>query len=102
MKQIYDHNLTANMPMIYDLWSSAYRSVTRANVLTSAESKHDWFKKYQYLAKAYRAYLYLGMTDMWGNIPLVTGYNSGVWQDAISSTSKNEILEFVISELESV
>lgn len=102
LKQIYDHNLTANMPMIYDLWSSAYRSVTRANVLTSAESKHDWFKKYQYLAKAYRAYLYLGMTDMWGNIPLVTGYNSGVWQDAISSTSKNEILEFVISELESV
>jgi hypothetical protein len=103
LHDVYFHNHTPNTNIINELWRKAYRTVHDLNqtIFQLEKSEKDWAEKYVTYARAYRAYIYLNMIDLWGDIPLIT---SPLLEDnpIISRTSKNEVLEFVISELEHV
>lgn len=103
LKSIYEHNITSYMALPSDLWSSSYKAIRYDNVLIekSSETNLDWFKKYQYYSRTYRAYKYLNMVALWGDIPLVTSSNI-MDNPYFARTSQKEVLTFVINELESI
>ncbi len=102
LKSIYAHNITSYMALPSDLWSSSYKAIRYDNVLIekSSETNLDWFKKYQYYSRTYRAYKYLNMVALWGDIPLVISSNI-MDNPYFARTSQKEVLTFVINELES-
>lgn len=101
LKSIYEHNITSYMALPSDLWSSSYKAIRYDNVLTekSSETNLDWFKKYQYYSRTYRAYKYLNMVALWGDIPLVTSSNI-MDNPYFARTSQKEVLDFIVNELE--
>lgn len=103
LKSIYEHNLTSYMALPSDLWSSTYKAIRYDNILIekSSETNLDWFKKYQYYSRAFRAYKYLNMVTLWGDVPLVTSSNI-IDNPYFARTPQKEVLNFVINELESV
>lgn len=100
LKSIYEHNLTSSMNTPYDLWSSAYQAISNNNVLIEGAngSNQEWYEKYLYIAKTYRAYMYLNMINLWGDVPFVI--SSDLSNINPSRTPQNEILNFIIDELE--
>lgn len=103
LKSIYEHNLTSYMALPSDLWSSTYKAIRYDNILIekSSETNLDWFKKYQYYSRVFRAYKYLNMVTLWGDVPLVTSSNI-IDNPYFARTPQKEVLNFVINELESV
>lgn len=51
-------------------------------------------------ARFLRAYYYTMLTSFWGDVPLVTA--PLVIQDKVSRTSKSEVVDFIISELDAI
>lgn len=102
LKSIYEHNLTSYMALPSDLWSSTYKAIRYDNTLIekSGETNLDWFKKYQYYSRVFRAYKYLNMVTLWGDVPLVTSSNI-IDNPYFARAPQKEILNFVINELES-
>jgi hypothetical protein len=104
LKSIYEHNLTSYMALPMDLWSSTYKAIRYDNLLIekSGETNLDWFKKYQYYSRTFRAYKYLNMITLWGDVPLVISLNNIDGSYSFVRTPQKEVLDFVINELESV
>lgn len=103
LRNVYTHNITPNSGIINDLWTNAYQAINRCNTLIDKliKSEKEWAPKYVHYAQTYRAYLYLNMIELWGDIPLITALST-MDNLYVSRTSQNEILDFIISELESV
>jgi hypothetical protein len=103
LKAVYDHSLNPGMSIINELWMTAYRAVSRMNQLIYYLDKpeEDWAAKYADYARTYRAYLYLNMISLWGDVPLITGVPS-VDNIYVSRTPQSEISDFIISELDAV
>lgn len=103
LQSIYEHNITSYMALPSNLWSSSYRAISNDNLLIekSSETDLDWFKKYQYYSRTYRAYKYLNMVSLWGDIPLVKSFVN-MNNLYYARTSQTEVLAFIINELESV
>ncbi|MGI6574146.1 MAG: RagB/SusD family nutrient uptake outer membrane protein [Fermentimonas sp.] len=51
-------------------------------------------------ARFLRAYYYTMLTSLWGDVPLIT--TPLVIQDQVSRTSKSEVVDFIISELDAI
>lgn len=51
-------------------------------------------------ARFLRAYYYTMLTSLWGDVPLIT--EPLVIQDKVSRTSKSEVVDFIISELDAI
>lgn len=103
MNLIYNHQLTSYMSLPYYLWNAAYRSIMQDNLLTekSQETNLDWLKKYQYHSRTLRAYKYLSMINLWGDVPFIT--SSKIADNPyFARSSQKDILNSVINELESV
>lgn len=101
LMEVYNHGQNPNSSIVSNLWNIAYRNINKYNMLIkySKESKHDWFKKYEYFLRVYRAYEYLNMANLWGDVALVTE-PVDVNNPYYSRTSVDKVFDFVISELE--
>jgi tetratricopeptide (TPR) repeat protein len=90
------------MNIIRDLWGTAYQSLNRFNSLIDhlEKSQEDWAAKYVIYARVYRAFLYLNLVEWWGDVPLITTPPSIEDNPDFRRTSQDEILDFIISELE--
>lgn len=107
LKNIYDHRLTPDTYIAKSMFTNAYTSIRYDNVIIAKanESKEDWFKSYANYAKVYRAYKYVNMVDLWGDMPLVTqelNFNSADSLLYPSRTPIQEVLNFVIQDMEDV
>lgn len=103
LNEIYNHRQSSSSSVVRDLWSIAYSNINKYNTIIkySNESSYDWFKKYQYFLRTYRAYEYLDMANLWGDVPLVTE-PANINNPHYSRTSADKIFEFVINELDEV
>jgi hypothetical protein len=103
LQTVYAHNLNPNMNIINELWMTSYQAVNRLNQLIYSleKSEKDWATKYVDYARVYRAYIYLNMINLWGDVPLVIVPPS-VDNLYFSRTPQSETLSFIISELENV
>lgn len=97
---IYEHNLNAHMALISNLWSSSYKTIAYDNVMIEnidRTGKEDFYK-YKYFAKVYRAYKYLKMIELWGDVPFVTQSEYNDYR--IPRTPQEEILNYISGDLE--
>ncbi|GHT72242.1 hypothetical protein AGMMS50262_00330 [Bacteroidia bacterium] len=103
LQAVYSHNINPGTNIINELWKTSYQAVNRLNQLIYhlEKSEKDWAAKYVDYARVYRAYIYLNMINLWGDIPLVTVPPS-MDNMYFSRTSQSAVLDFVISELENV
>ncbi len=101
LRAAYEHNISSNSNLIYNLWASAYLSLSNDNqLLAKAEtSQYDWFKKYSSFSRTYRSYKYLSMINLWGDVVLLTKQPNPDEAANIARTSKEKVLSFIISEL---
>lgn len=102
LQAIYNHDINPNANIINELWKTAYQSINRINQLIYLlrKSEKDWAARYVDYARTYRAYLYLNMINLWGDIPLIIVSPSSINEVIdFSRISQSEVLDFIISEL---
>lgn len=105
-KQITDFNngqLNASYGVVNSLWSSSYEQIAKCNnFLENISSvEMDGAEKAEMAAEArfIRAYFYFNMSLYWGGVPLVTKMLTAQEANTIARNSKQEVVEFVLSEL---
>lgn len=101
-REIYNHKLTPHMNLVGELWNNAYHALQYDNIFIekSQVSSRDWMKQYQCYSRTHRAYKYLQMINLWGDVPLIT--STTIENFHVSRTPQEEILNFIISELQDV
>ncbi|NLR93907.1 RagB/SusD family nutrient uptake outer membrane protein [Flammeovirga agarivorans] len=96
------HTWTSNHPHLPGLWNAPYTGIARANGLIESLAEfeqNDEIIKTQAEIRFLRAYYYFTLMDMFGNVPLVlvSQHNGDT-----PASSRPEVTEFVVSELEAV
>ncbi|MDR1454405.1 MAG: RagB/SusD family nutrient uptake outer membrane protein [Tannerella sp.] len=102
-KDVYEHRVTPSNNTINDLWINAYRTMRGCNSIIKGvmeQNKAD-YNDYLYTAIAARAYLYLVMTNCWGDIPFVNekGYDNPDQMVFISRMPREQIYLLLLDEL---
>lgn len=98
LKTLFDHNPKSNINFINYMWAGAYTAIRADNIPLDHSEQSEWIKKYIYPSKTYRAYIYLNVISLWGDAPLIV--TTDISNINIGRTPKDEILDFIISELE--
>lgn len=97
---IYNHQIDAGNTLIYNFYKAFYQAINKANLVIEKGGKKEEFLKYKYACMVYRAYCYLTMVELWGDMPFVT--KSNVDDYFPSRTNKNEIISALITDLAEV
>ena len=93
--------LTSSAPVLSDFWRKAYLVINRANTVAvhmefdgerSEQEKTNWKGR----AELYKAKAYLYLTTLFGGVPLVRGGESPEELMAMSSSSVEEINDYVL------
>jgi len=105
-KQVSDFNngqMNSSYPIVQDLWASSYEQIAKCNNFLEniGAVDMDENKKTEMTAevKTIRAYFYFNMSFYWGDVPLVTNVLTAQEANTIKRTPKQEVVEFVLSEL---
>jgi hypothetical protein len=89
------------------IWSHFYRAIGRVNfIVSSAPQLADQMdsEKYNRLvgeARFLRAYFYSYLSELYGDVPLITGTLS-LSESQTPRTAKAEVVDFIISELDEI
>lgn len=96
---VYLRRITPVNTQTGDLYMSLYRSITQGNILIEKglDSKPE-FARYAYAAIVYRAYQYMILTDLWGDVPFITKQPDV--DASISRTSKETIHASLLKDLQ--
>ncbi len=98
-QQLQRHTWTPDHPLILSAWKYAYGGIAKVNSiiyqvdksgLTEEERKPIYAE-----LKSIRAYYYLFLLDMFGNVPIVTNFED---QSLPSNSSRAQVFSFVESE----
>ena len=89
---------------IKSLWNNSYREIAGCNYFLENIENVEGLnagKKAQMIAEVrfLRAFTYFNMSQYWGSVPLVTKLLSMEESITVNSSSKEEIVNFVLSEL---
>ncbi|MEL1254125.1 RagB/SusD family nutrient uptake outer membrane protein [Flavobacterium sp. DGU38] len=101
--QLHTNDLVANNGNIKDLWTSIYAVIGQSNaVLEGLENNTNIpeVKRQQFVseAKFVRAYCYLYLTQLWGDVPLITTTDWSLNSKA-KRTAQAEITALIIQDL---
>ncbi|GBU07242.1 hypothetical protein AwDysgo_05730 [Bacteroidales bacterium] len=101
LAEIYQHTLNADNFMLPSIWAYSYKSIYRLNTIIkyANQSDKEEFKKYIHAAKTYRAYIYINMINLWGDLPFINEDNYDDFSNSRARTPLNEILPVLISDL---
>lgn len=104
-EEIYNYeNISPYSSAIRETWTAGYKAINKCNnllaMLPEMNLSYD-YKKYTKEVRIIRAYIYYNMTQLWGNLPFIVDYSSGL-DYAISSTSQSVILDYLCNELEDI
>jgi len=104
LSPIYDHQVDAHHRLVESMWSDFYQFITRENhvIYYGATSSNTAIRDYRISAMVYRAYKYLHMVELWGDVPFITKPITDMGSDDIypKRTSKDQILTELIKELQ--
>ncbi|MCD8186736.1 MAG: RagB/SusD family nutrient uptake outer membrane protein [Rikenellaceae bacterium] len=103
----------SNSSMINASWNALYTAIDRANTCVKGIENSDLFLEqvdngptnvtHMYgEAKTLRAWLYLDMIRLWGDIPFTLSESNSADSFAVGATDRNEILTYLIEDLISV
>ncbi len=96
---------TSSSDRFYTVWSNAYVAIQRANdfLLKSADiqtNNRELLDRYTGEAKTLRAYHYIKLVALYGNVPLVTRPLTIVEGRQIGQTPAAEVWSFIMEELD--
>lgn len=95
------HTWTPTTPTINDAWNDLYNGVGKINFallsLEGLSEKPDNIASIVAELKVLRAYFYYWAMDLFGNIPLVTSFNTN--PDSVTNSSRQEAFTFIEKEL---
>lgn len=103
LTQFNNGELESTHFVIESFWANSYSKVTRCNIflenIANVEMNTD--KKSEIIAevKFIRALNYFWMSQYWGGVPLVTNVLTMDEANAVTRNSKDDIVNFVLSEL---
>ena len=88
-------------------WSHMYRAINRVNLITSNgshlvdEMDTEKFNRLVGEARFLRAYFYAYLTELYGDVPLITTTLS-LNESQTPRTPKSEVVDFILSELDEI
>ena len=100
-RDMHFHTWSPNHDVVRSTWNWGFNAIGTCNrVLSVLDKAEESAQKVQTLAeiKTMRAWYYYLMLDAFGNIPLVTTFDTG--SDLPGTTPRAEIFKFVVDELE--
>lgn len=100
-RDMHFHTWSPSHEVVRNAWNWGFNAIGTCNrVLSVLEKSEESEQKNQTLAeiKTMRAWYYYLMMDAYGNIPLVTTFDTGT--ELPSTTPRAQIFAFVVSELE--
>ena len=98
-------NANPNNTYSRDMWKAAYVVVSRCNyLLTNMHRAENNVNPKTYAeiaaqARVLRAYTYLTLTELWGDVPLITTM-SDLSEAIVPRTPKSEVCDFILKELD--
>ncbi|MBL7737247.1 MAG: RagB/SusD family nutrient uptake outer membrane protein [Chitinophagaceae bacterium] len=101
-----DGSATSTLPAFRSFWADLYKGISRANnLLTNMHRAKDGMPGESFLrieaeAKFLRAYFYHFLVEMYGDVPLLKEQPK-LDESMIGRSSKSEVVDFIISDLES-
>jgi len=100
--QVLDNfNHDANNAAVLGVWRLAYSTIFRANkVINNVKGTSDLQKRLIAEAKVLRAYNYLDLVSLWGDVPLVTGDIPASQWKSTPRASKAEIYAQIEADLQ--
>lgn len=100
-QQLWLHTWSPTTPTINDAWNNIYNGIGRANFallsLSKLEKKPDNIANVEAELKVLRAYFYYLAMDMFGNIPLVTSFNTN--PDSVTNSTRQQAFDFIEKEV---
>lgn len=98
-------NITASNDAISGIWDGYYEGVRKANDVIANIGKIETgdqglLRRIEAEARFLRAYFYTQLTSLWGDVPLIT--EPIPITEQVPRTAKDEVVDFVISELDGV
>lgn len=100
-RDMHFHTWSPSHEVVRNAWNWGFNAIGTCNrVLSVLEKSEDSAQKEQTLAeiKTMRAWYYYLMMDAYGNIPLVTSFDTGT--ELPSTAPRAEVFAFIVSELE--
>ena len=98
------NNATTSDNAVTAFWYALYSGINRANMFLENIDKVNGFDagvKEQYIAEArfLRAFYYFNLVECWGDVPFKTVSTQSVTNLNIPRTDKQEIYDFIVSEM---
>lgn len=94
-------NHDADNAAVLGVWRLAYGTIYRANkVINNVMPENDLRKRLIAEAKVIRAYNYLDLVSLWGNVPLVTGDISPSQYTSTARASKEAVYAQIVKDLQ--
>jgi len=99
LSEISQHNVKGFNYFVSDMWKYYYESIARKNIIIESADKMSDFRIYGYTNKVYRAYIYMNMIELWGDLPFLIRQPSFDEAIYMKRTPKEEILNHLIEDL---
>ncbi len=96
---IYNYQIRAENIWVGKLYADYYKAIRLVNLIIENGGMKEKYLKYKYAGVVYRAYYYLTMVELWGDMPLILKQPELDEVYDISRTKKEEILDFLVSDL---
>ena len=96
---IYNYQIRAENFWVGKLYTDYYVAIRLVNLIIENGGMKEKYLKYKYAGVVYRAYYYLTMVELWGDMPLILKQPEFNEVYDISRTKKEEILDFLVSDL---
>lgn len=98
---LWQHTWTPTTTTINDAWNDLYNGVGRVNFalnsLDNLKEKPDNIANIIAELKVLRAYFYYWAMDLYGNIPLVTSFNTN--PDSVTNSTRDAAFKFIEKEI---
>lgn len=99
-------NTNSNDSYVTRFWRTLYEGINRANLLLENLEKAPMSsasrEQYRAEARFLRAFYYFNLVQGWGDVPFKTNSTQSPDNLSIPRTDKNQIYDFIISEMEAV
>lgn len=100
-QKLDDFTYDADNGSILGVWRLAYGAIYRANkVINSVQPENDLRKRLIAEAKVMRAYNYLDLVSMWGDVPLITKDILASEYTSVGRAKKEEVYAQIVKDLE--
>lgn len=94
-------NHDADNAAVLGVWRLAYGTIYRANkVINNVAPENDLRKRLIAEAKVLRAYNYLDLVSLWGDVPLVTGDISPSQYQSVGRAKKEDVYALIVKDLQ--